>query len=145
MITFDTSVRIERPVDEVFAFVSDPLQLPRWNSAVQVVRHAHGPPGDVGSTYSMERDLPGGRVHNELEIFARESPAEFGLRTRSGPTPFAYRYAFRPDRGATLMRVDASVELPRAAALLGPVATAAVKRGVATNFADLKRMLEQAP
>ena len=28
MITFETSVRVERPIEEVFAFVSDPLHVP---------------------------------------------------------------------------------------------------------------------
>ncbi len=37
MISFETSVRIERPIEEVFDFVSDPTQFPRWNSAVQAV------------------------------------------------------------------------------------------------------------
>ena len=37
MITFETSVRVECPIEEVFAFVSDPLLFPRWNSAVQAV------------------------------------------------------------------------------------------------------------
>ena len=45
MITFQTSVHIERPIDEVFAFVSDPLMFPRWNSAVQTV---HGTSGETG-------------------------------------------------------------------------------------------------
>lgn len=35
MIGFETSVRIERPIEEVFALVSDPLQFPLWNSAVR--------------------------------------------------------------------------------------------------------------
>jgi uncharacterized membrane protein len=34
---FETSVRIERAGDEVFGYVSDPRNFPRWNSAVQTV------------------------------------------------------------------------------------------------------------
>ena len=33
MITFETLVRIERPVEEVFAYLAEPLNFPRWNSA----------------------------------------------------------------------------------------------------------------
>ena len=97
VISFETSVRIERPIEEVFAFVSDPIQFPRWNSAVQAVRRtsARGETGEVGSTYSMERELPSGRVENGLEVFVREQPTEFGIRTTSGPTPFVYRLPIR--------------------------------------------------
>jgi hypothetical protein len=52
-----TGVRIERPIEEVFAHVSDPLNF-RWNSAVRAVHSTSGLDGDVGSTYAMERALP---------------------------------------------------------------------------------------
>jgi hypothetical protein len=29
VITFETSVRVERPIEDVFGFVSDPLLFPR--------------------------------------------------------------------------------------------------------------------
>jgi hypothetical protein len=35
MITFETTVRVKRPIEEVFAFVANPRMFPRWNSAVQ--------------------------------------------------------------------------------------------------------------
>ena len=73
MISFETSVRIGRPNEEVFAFVSNPLLFPRWNSAVAAVHGNSAQPGRVGSTYSMQRELPTGRVENGLEVFACES------------------------------------------------------------------------
>ena len=38
MITFQTSIGIERPIEDVFAYVSDPRNFPAWNSAVRDVR-----------------------------------------------------------------------------------------------------------
>ena len=145
MISFETSVRIGRPIEEVFDFVSDPVQFPHWNSAVQSVRKTSGVPGEVGSTYSMERELPAGRAHNELQIIAREHPTGFAIRTTSGPTPFVYRYRFSSDGPCTVVQLEASVELPGVAAVLGPLAARGVKRGVEANFASLKRMLEASP
>jgi carbon monoxide dehydrogenase subunit G len=142
VISLETSVRIERPIEEVFAFVSDPLPFPRWNSAVQTVHGSSGETGGLGSTYSMERELPTGRVENELEVFAREHPTEFGIRTTSGPTPFSYRYRFASDGADTVVHLDATVELPGLAAALGPLAARGVRRGVDANFAALKRTLE---
>ena len=91
MISFETSVRVERPTEDVFDFVSDPLLFPRWNSAVQAVNHTSGVTGEVGSTYSMRRELPTGHVENDLEVLVRERPSEFVIRTTSGPTPFLYQ------------------------------------------------------
>jgi carbon monoxide dehydrogenase subunit G len=142
VISFETSVRIERPLDQVFAFVSDPLQFPLWNSAVQTVKGTSGATGQPGSTYSMERELPTGRVENGLEVFARRHPSEFDIRTTSGPTPFSYRYRFASDGTDTVVHLDATVELPGVAALFGPLAARGVRRGVDANFAALKRILE---
>lgn len=142
MISFETSVCIERPIEEVYAFVSDPLLFPRWNSAVQRVHGTSGETGGLGSTYSMERELPTGRVENALEVFACEHPTEFGISTTSGPTPFSYRYRFASDGADTVVHLDATVELPALAAVLGPLAARGVRRGVDANFAALKRTLE---
>src|SRR4029453_15102922 len=137
-----TSVRIERPVNDVFDYVSDPRNFPAWNSAVQTVRET--PPGSTGAgeTTSMCRGLPRGRAENDLEVLALRRPTEFEIRTTSGPTPFVYRYRFTDEEAATLMELAAEVELGGIAGALGPLASRGVKRGVDSNFADLKRILE---
>jgi carbon monoxide dehydrogenase subunit G len=141
VIAFETRIRIDRSADDVFAFLGDPRRFPQWNSAVRSVDHIAGPPLAVGSRYSMQRDLPTGRVHNELEIIDRYGPGTFGIRTTSGPTPFVYRYRVSSDRRGTVVELDARVELP---GLLAPLAARAVRRGVDANLAALKRILEDA-
>ena len=138
MIAFQTEVRINRSIEEVFAYVSDPLEFPRWNSAVQAVHKT--PPGEL--TYSMERDLPTGHAVNELEVVACQWPRAFEIRTTAGPTPFRYRYRFSGDDGQTTVRLDAEVELPRSGSVLAPIARRLVKKGVDDNFAALKQILE---
>jgi uncharacterized protein YndB with AHSA1/START domain len=83
---FETEVRIERTVDEVFDYVSDPRNFPRWNSAVQAVSVTSGE-GDSGSTYLMERELPGGGAQNELEILDRDRPPSSRYAPRQARLP----------------------------------------------------------
>jgi uncharacterized protein YndB with AHSA1/START domain len=142
-MNFETAVSIDRPVEEVFDYVSDPLNFPRWNSAVQAVRATSGQ-GEQGSTYAMERELPSGHAENDLEIVEVERPSAFTIRTTSGPTPFVYRYRFESDGDGTRLALAAEVELGGIAGALGPLASRTVKRGVDANFADLKRILEAA-
>lgn len=143
MITFAIDVRVERALEEVFAYVSDPLNLPRWNSAVRAVRPISGPERDVVARYSIERQLPGGPVENELEIVGGEGPSELVIRTTSGPTPFVYRYRFTPDDRATVVRLHGEAELGRVGDLLAPLARRAIRRGVDDNLAALKTILER--
>src|SRR4051794_16157314 len=139
---FETSVRIDRPIEAVFAYVSDPINFPRWNSAVQSVRETSSGADGVGATYRMERELPDGRAENDLEVVEVNRPSLFLIRTTSGPTPFTYRYVFTEEDGGTLLQLAAEVEPGGLAGALGPIASRAVKRGVDSNFADLKRILE---
>jgi uncharacterized protein YndB with AHSA1/START domain len=141
-VNFDTSVRIERPAEEVFDYVSDPTTFPRWNSAVQSVDKSSSGEGGVGATYVMHRELPDGPAENGLEVVELTRPTDFTIRTTSGPTPFTYRYRFSGDGPATVLELTAEVELGGLAGALGPIASRAVKRGVDSNFADLKRILE---
>ena len=133
MISFDTSVRIARPVDDVFTFLADPTRFPVWNSAVTSVRRTSA------TTYTMRRELPTGRAENELEVVELTPPAVFAVRTTSGPTPFAYRYTLTREPGATVVALDAEVKL----GLLGPIAARAVRHGVDANLATLRNALER--
>ena len=111
MISFHTGVRINRPLEEVFAYVADPANFPDWNSAVQAMGPTSPRSNAEGSTYVMERQLPSGRATNELEIVPRREPEEFAIRTTAGPTPFAYRYRFAEENGETVIHLEAELEL----------------------------------
>jgi uncharacterized protein YndB with AHSA1/START domain len=143
-MNFVTTVHVRRPLEAVFDYLADPLNFPQWNSAVQAVHKTSAGPAEVGSTYSMERQLAGGRAENQLEVVARARPEEFALRTTSGPTPFLYRYSLAPEDGETDVRLAATIEAEGVLALLGPLATNAVKKGVDDNLATLKQIIERA-
>ena len=106
MIAFHAAIGIERPLGEVFAYVSDPCNFPSWNSAVQDVRPTSAAANNAGSTYAMTRQLPTGAATNQLEIVASEQPHEFAIRTTSGPTPFLYRYRFAVENGVPELCAD---------------------------------------
>jgi|KBSMisStaDraftv2_1062788.scaffolds.fasta_scaffold1007421_2 uncharacterized membrane protein len=144
MIDFQTSIKIERPIQEVFSYVSDPGNLPAWNAAVRAIRPTTQGPAHVGSTYSMERQLPAGRATNQLEIVVRDRPSEFVIRTTSGPTPFLYRYRFASADDKTVIHLDGQVVLPAVAELLPRLGRRAVKQGVNDNLMTLKLILERA-
>ena len=40
MLEFENTIRIDRPVGEVFAFLSDFENIPKWNYYVLEVQHA---------------------------------------------------------------------------------------------------------
>jgi ligand-binding SRPBCC domain-containing protein len=144
VLSFTTQIRIERPVELVFDFVADPEHLPAWNPQVRSVRPTSVTRKAVGATYAMERELPAGPTANVLEVVDRSAPGTFALRAASGPTRFVHRYRFVPDPDgtATVLRLDAEVDVGAFVALSGSLAHRVALGGVESNLRALKRVLE---
>lgn len=142
MISFETSVSIDRPREDVFRYVADGHRAPRWNSAVKDVKKITAGDIAVGTEYWMARDLPDGRVENTYRVVEYDPHRKYAIQTLTGPTPFLYRYQFEPTEAGTRLRLVGQAELGGIAGLLGPLAAAGVRRGVDANLRTLKRLLE---
>ena len=55
MLEFENIVYIDRPIGEVFAFLSDFENIPKWNYYVLDVRQRSESPIGVGTTYHQVR------------------------------------------------------------------------------------------
>src|SRR5215218_10314879 len=55
MLEFENTIRIDRPVDEVFVFLSDFENIPKWNYYVLEVRQLSDNPIGVGTAYHQVR------------------------------------------------------------------------------------------
>jgi uncharacterized membrane protein len=55
LLEFENTIRIDRPLDEVFAFLSDFENIPKWNFYVLEVRQLSESPMDVGTAYHQVR------------------------------------------------------------------------------------------
>jgi uncharacterized protein YndB with AHSA1/START domain len=145
MGTFHVAVAIGRPPADVFAFVADPCDMPRWYDAVDdVAKATHGPSG-IGARYAVSRSLPGGQAHNTVEITEHQPDRKVTLASLSGPTPFRYRYTLEPTGQGTRLTLDgriSSVGLPGPMGRLDGIATHLFKRGMQRNLRQLKRIIE---
>lgn len=150
MIKFDVNILIEKPVEEVFGFVAEGENGSKWNSAVKRVRKISDGPVNVGTKYSMTRQLPSGSVENIYEVVEYEENKKLSIKIVSGPTPFLYRYSFKPSDKGTELSLEAEAEKEGLIEVLGTKARIApefvlagfVKRGVEDNFQTLKSLLE---
>jgi uncharacterized membrane protein len=55
VLEFENIIHIDRPVEEVFAFLSDFESIPKWNYYVLEVRQLSEIPIGVGTTYHQIR------------------------------------------------------------------------------------------
>src|SRR5919198_4716178 len=88
MAQFRQSVVINRPVEQVFAFVSDLENDPPWSGAAEMRRTASGPVG-VGTTFQQRDRLLGRRLELTLQVVGYEPNRKVMLKTTSRGLSFA--------------------------------------------------------
>ena len=142
MATFQNTVTIARPEDEVFAFLADFGNIPAWNYAItSTVQTSPGQSG-IGATYLQTRTVPR-RSEEEFQVTEFEPPSRLAIKGQLGPFTASSSYLLEPAAGGT--RLTNHVELEPASALLRPLAPLAiprVKTAVARNLGTLKQLLE---
>ncbi|MEZ4501659.1 MAG: SRPBCC family protein [Dehalococcoidia bacterium] len=140
---FQLEMTVARPRSEVFDYLADVRNTPAWYSAVRSARQLDGTAPGPDATYRIARRLPGGATDDLVRTVEFDPPRVFAFGTDAGRTPFRYRYALEGDDHATTIHLDATIEVSGPAALLGPVATLAFKRGMQDNLDTLRRILER--
>src|SRR5215211_6836225 len=98
-LTASGSVVIERPPEEVFAYVSDLHNLPEWAAlSGEMRKETEGPP-EVGARYTAELTFLGRRLVISYEVSAYEPPRLFAFRSLGGPFHDEYSYTFEEGPG----------------------------------------------
>ena len=104
------SVIIDRPVDEVFAFFTEPTNEFQWRSQVKEIT-TEGPAG-VGRRVHQVIKGPGGlSVPADVEVTGFESMARYAFRGVAGPVRPDGEFLFSPDGARTRVSFSLSVEL----------------------------------
>jgi uncharacterized protein YndB with AHSA1/START domain len=142
MESFQNVVTIRRPPEEVFAFLADFQNAPRWNYAIEQTRKTSAGPTGVGATYRQTRTLPS-RSEETFAVTVSEPPTRLAIKGRIGPFRARVSYLLEPAAGGTRLTNDVELE-PSSALLrlLGPLATRQVNAAVARNLGALKELLE---
>jgi carbon monoxide dehydrogenase subunit G len=77
----ERSAEVSAATDEVYAFVSEIGNLPRWQSGVLRAEQTSPGPIQVGSTAAVERRVMGQRVQADLRVAELEPPRRIVLET----------------------------------------------------------------
>jgi uncharacterized protein YndB with AHSA1/START domain len=85
MGTFENTVTIERPAEDVFAFLADFENLPTWNYAIEETTKTSPGPVGVGTIYRQTRSTP--RTSEEgFEVTGFEPISRLEIQGQIGTT-----------------------------------------------------------
>ncbi len=142
MTKLDTSVVINRPIEEVFAFATDLEKMTQWMSElVEAKQTSEGPVG-VGTTFSAVASPLGRRVESTQEVVAYQLNSKYAIKSASGPVASEDGYTFESVAGGTKVTRVAEAEMSGFFRLAEPLVVRMMRRQFETNFANLKDLLE---
>lgn len=107
MIKVEKSVTINKPVEEVFAYVNNPDNSATWQGGVESVEYSD-PDQKVGSQFTEIRKFMGREMKTMMEITALEENKKYAAKSLSGPVKYDVTVIFESVSGGTKMttRVD---------------------------------------
>ena len=134
-------VTIRRPAAEVFAFIADGLNGPKWRSGILDIAHVSG--SGLGATYKQGVKGPGGRrVDADYRITAFEPNTRLAFAATAGPVRPTGEYILEEVDGGTRLSFALQAELGGIKKLLMGGMVQKTMDAEVDALANLKRLLE---
>lgn len=141
MISFTNTITIERPIGDVFSYLSDLEHTPEWNWAISETRKITPGPVTVGTRYRQTRAIP--RPASEiLEITELDPNGRVEVRGTLAEMPAHLVYELEEDKSGTVLTNAVSLDVEGSARMLAPILSRRISQAVASNLNDLKTQLE---
>ena len=142
MSIYAHSVEIGRPIEEVFAFVTDPAAYPRWQPSLVSVEPDGRGPLRLGSEATEVRRFLGRELETTWTCVEHRPCTRSAIECADGPVPFRGTFELEPSAAGT--NFTWTVETWGAASRLArPLAGRATRRELEINAARLKHLLEE--
>ena len=141
MPSASSTITIDRPIADVFAFVADGLNAPTWRSGILDI--AHGSGDGLGAVYRQGVKGPGGRrIAADYEITAWEPPTRLAFKAIAGPVRPTGEYRLAEAGGGTTVTFSLDAQLGGLQKLLMGGAVQSTMNAEVANLARLKAVLE---
>jgi uncharacterized membrane protein len=142
MFTREIAVTIERPIEEVFAFVADARNRPSWDDSVDGEELTSPEPIGVGSTVRTTLRSMGRSLAITWVVTEHEPPTRMTIESTSGPFPTTLAYRLDERQGATAVHFSVTGRPRGALRLLEPMIARRTARNLDAAFPRLKQVLE---
>ena len=146
MQSIHAAITINRPIDEVWEYVSDLRNKVEWFTGIKAVRMVSTGEHGVGTELELYVHLFGWRFTSYMRITDFVPPGRITMLSARSPVHYSGTYRLEPanDGTATNFTLDAIVIAGSFYRLFGPAFGPLLRITVQRRFAVLKRLLENA-
>ena len=142
MIRIEHSVVIDHPLDDVFAYLAAPWNMPEWQDAVLEATVIGDQPIGPDTRVRVRRQFMGQTVTLVMETTEFRPNERFSFASESGPVALRGSVAVEPHGGGTSVAFTVSGEAEGLFSLAGPFIEQFVRNETVENAARLKDILE---
>lgn len=143
MINLDFSALIDRPIKDVFGFVTNPANMLKWNSAVVSLEQITPGALGVGTKFKSVGEMMGRRIEGEMQITAYEPDTKCGFQVNAGPMQVNLTLSFKTVGTGTKVNLNAQGNPGGLFKLAEGVLAGQVKSMMEGNLSRLKSVLEK--
>ena len=141
MIQHEVTIHLNKPVEQVFAFLMDTSKLSSWQSNLIKSEQLTDGPLRTGSRFREIRRINNKEEEIEAEITALEPNKRLETKTAGKPQAMV-SYSLNPEEGGTRLNYKFVLITSGLMRLLEPVIASSIKKDTETDFETLKRVLE---
>jgi uncharacterized protein YndB with AHSA1/START domain len=142
MIKIEKSSLINRPVEDVWNFISNVENIPRWNRGTRNGKITSDGPVGVGSTIQYVRRLFGREMIVKLRVTAYEPHKTITLQLSVGRVTAQTGFTLKPVEDGTWLSHPSEITLGGLWKLITPVVTPMLEREGQEDIASIKRILD---
>jgi carbon monoxide dehydrogenase subunit G len=142
MALVEGEIIIHRPVEEVFDFVADERNEPRYNPRMGNAAQVSNGPIGLGTRFRAELNTMGRTMPMTIEFTAYERPWRLASLTHSSMMETEGALTLEPVAGGTRMRWSWDVRPRGVLKLMAPIAGAIGRHQERSIWGNLKRLLE---
>jgi uncharacterized membrane protein len=142
MFKYEKSVLINRPQQEVFDFVANLENDPKWQVSIRSVKQISDGPVGAGSTFRYQTKYLGRKSEAEIQLTSYDPPNGASVKAINGPVPFENTYKFETQNGGTLLTFTGQAEIGGFFKIAEGLAGKQIEKQLETDAAALKKLLE---
>lgn len=142
MINLNISTTINRPVRQVFDFMSTPENDFQWQYGTLASARISEGVTDIGTAFRSIGHLMGRRVESTFQVTEFEPNKKYGFKSLSGPLLLHTSYTFEIDKGSTRIDISTQVNTINFFQVDQGVLKQKMKKQLKENLALLKDLLE---
>jgi len=142
MIKVEHSIVINRPVADVFAFITDPANETKWQEGVVSAKITSAGALGVGSEAAETRKFMGRDMVSKLKVSTYEPNKKFVFNVAEGPVPFEMNQTYESTGDGTKISIVIEGEPGGFFKLAEGMVRKQLESQIAADFERAKKLLE---